>query len=164
VARKSVEVRITAEGRDKGKTFFLTEMSAASAEAWAIRAMGAMARAGSDISLETLAGGAGSMTVLVAAGMKAFLAAPWEDIEPLLAELFGCVQIQPDPGHPEVRRPLVGDDVEEIDTRIRLRDEVIRLHVGFSLADTLLTAVSAMTPAEDESLSDMQIPLPLSEA
>ena len=39
----------------------------------------------------------------------------------LLAELFGCVQIQPDPGHPEVRRPLVSDDIEEIDTRALTR-------------------------------------------
>ena len=47
MARKTKEVTIDKVGsRDHGKTFLITEMSAQAADAWALRAMGAMVRSG----------------------------------------------------------------------------------------------------------------------
>jgi len=46
MARKTATVTISAEGRDKGKTFFLTEMSAERSEEWGERALLALVRGG----------------------------------------------------------------------------------------------------------------------
>lgn len=138
MARKTKPVTITAEGRDKGKQYVLTEMPASQAEAWAFRAFGAMTRAGIDVPEEVVTSG---MAGLAAIGLKAFLAAPWSDAEPLLAEMMACVQVQPDPSKPEILRKLIEDDIEETATRVHLRDEVFALHTGFSIAGSLLNAV-----------------------
>lgn len=153
MARKTLEFLTTADDRDKGKLFYITELPATQAEALAIRAMGAMARAGLELNEETLGGGGGNLAVILGAGLKAFLAAPWEDLQPLLAEIFSCITRIPDASKPDVRRPLIEDDIEEVTTRIRLRDEVIRLHLGFSLADELLRALSAMTDPEGSQIT-----------
>lgn len=133
--RKSATVRIDAEGRDQGKEFLITEMSAARAESWAMRAMGAMGRSGVAIPDDILAGG---IVAFAAIGLKAFMSAPWSDVGPLLAEMMECVQSV----QSAATRALVDDDIEEIGTRIKLRDEVLSLHVGFSLATALLQAVA----------------------
>jgi hypothetical protein len=145
--RKTREVQITSEGRDKGKTFVVTEMSAQRAESWAMRAMGAMARSGVQIPDDVVAGG---IVSFAAAGLKAFMAAPWDDVKPMLDELMECVQIKE-----AITRSLTPDDVEEIGTFVKLRDEVIELHVGFSLAAVLLGAValSQTPPSETTSTS-----------
>lgn len=138
MARKTKTVVITAEGRDTGKHFLLTEMSASQAESWAFRAFGAMARAGIDVPEEVVTSG---LVGLSAIGLKAFLASDWNDVEPLLAEMMACIQAQPDPAQPAIVRKLIEDDIEEPATRARLRDEVFELHTGFSLAGSLLNAV-----------------------
>lgn len=141
--RKTEEVRI-AEGRDAGKVFLLTEMAASQAEAWAIRAMGAMIRGGQPIPDEVLGGGWAALSVLLAAGLRALLRAPWEEIEPLLAEMMGCVQIVPDPGNPTVMRRLIEDDILDVSTRLELREKVFSLHLGFSVAGALSALASAV--------------------
>lgn len=138
MARKTEAVVITTGGRDQGKHYLLTEMPASKAESWAFRAFGAMARAGIDIPEEIVASG---MVGLSALGLKAFLASDWADVEPLLADMMACVQMRPDPDKPDILRTLIEDDIEEPATRARLRDEVFKLHVGFSIADSLLNAV-----------------------
>ena len=50
MARKTKRVTITAEGRDKGKTFLITELPADQAERWAIRALLALIQSGAVIS------------------------------------------------------------------------------------------------------------------
>jgi hypothetical protein len=49
--------------------------------------------------------------------------------------MLACVQIIPDASRPMVRRALVEDDIEEVTTLLRLREEVLSLHTGFSLRD-----------------------------
>jgi hypothetical protein len=77
----------------------------------------------------------------------------YEDIAPLMEEMFQCVTVQPDARHPNVIRPLIdfgtdGDDIEEIATRLRLRAEVFNLHAGFSNAGVPQTSsISDSTPA-----------------
>jgi hypothetical protein len=57
---------------------------------------------------------------------------PWEVAKPLMQEMMACVQIQPGPD-PKIIRRMIPDDIEEVATRLRLRDEVINLHLGFSV-------------------------------
>jgi hypothetical protein len=164
MARKTETTVITAEGRDQGKHFVLTEMAASKAEAWAFRAFGAMTRSGVDIPEEIVTAG---MVGLSAMGLKAFLASDWADVEPLLAEMMACVQFRPDPaGQPQIVRPLIEDDIEEPSTRAKLRDEVFKLHTGFSIAGSLLNAVGLamrylVAGANTETLTDESAQLSL---
>lgn len=137
MARKTKEVTIEGEGRDQGKVFILTEMSATATESWAIRAMGAMSRSGMEIPEEAPAGG---MAAFSAIGLKAFMAAPYHETQPLLAEMMDCVKIK-EALTPDGRR-ITPDDIEELSTIAKLRDEVFELHTGFSLAATLLRAAA----------------------
>ena len=110
-------------GRDHGKTFVLTEMSAAAAEAWAIKALLALARAGVEIPDETT-----GMAGLAVAGLKALQSLDYAAVKPLLDEMFTCVQYQHRPGHP----PQEADpNIEEVGTRLTLRKALFRLHTGF---------------------------------
>lgn len=148
MARKTTTVTIAAAGRDQGKVFFLREMPASQVERWAARALMAMVRSGAQISDEVANGG---LAAFAAMGLRAFGSMPFEDAEPLLNEMFQCVQIIPDPNRPAVIRPLVESDIEEVETRLTLRMEVFKLHVDFSSAAGRLT--SAMRPAAAEGRS-----------
>ena len=135
MARKVKEVVITAEGRDQGKTFVITEMPADQAERWALRALLALQAAG--VSLPDGFEAAG-MAGVAFAGLSALNRIRYEDIAPLLQEMMGCVKYRHRPG--QDAQPLaVGEEcqVEEVATLLQLRAEVLELHTGFSLADKL---------------------------
>lgn len=130
---KTKIVNITAEGRDKGKSFLLTEMPAVRAEKWAFRALGAMAKSGFDIPPHIVEMG---IAGVVAVGLKAILGTDWQETEPLLDELMSCVKsVQPAAAQ---GRPLVDEDIEEVKTLLTLKSEVLELHAGFSVAAYLL--------------------------
>lgn len=131
--RKTLTITGTV-GRDAGKTYLLTEMSASRAEKLAARALLALTRAGVDIPDDLLELG---FSALVALGLRQFGKLAYEDAEPLLDEMLGCVQFVPDVGKMMVTRPLIEDDIEELATRLFLRSEVVALHVGFSIAAEL---------------------------
>ncbi|HET8700174.1 MAG TPA: hypothetical protein VFL97_00705 [Nitrococcus sp.] len=126
--RKTQTITIDAEGRDKGKVFKLTEMPAAQAERWAMRAFFALMNTGVNIpdGLEE-AGLAG----LASIGLQALGRVPYAQAEPLLAEMLDCVQIIPDPAKPNVVRKLFDEDIEEVKTRLELRRAVWSLHTDF---------------------------------
>ena len=147
--RKTADVTITAEGRDAGKVFRLTEMPAARAEKWAMRAFLGMARAGIEIPDNIAnAGLAGIATI----GLKAVGSMSFSDAELLLDEMFACIQAVPDPQNAARVRPLVENDIEEVATRLRLRKEVFDLHVSFSqLVAPLISASAAIQPADAPS-------------
>ena len=133
--RRSREVVIAPiegrENRDAGKRFLITEMSAVAGEAWAIRALGAMVRGGIEIPPEVAKAGMGGLAIMFPlVGAKAFLSAPFEETKPLLDQLLDCVQIV----EPAITRRLLDTDIEEIMTLVRLRNEAIELHTGFSPA------------------------------
>ena len=46
-----------------------------------------------------------------------------------------CVQIEPDPAHPEMIRALIEDDIEEMSTRIAIKREALKLHINFLPAE-----------------------------
>lgn len=143
--RKTSIVTISEEGRDFGKVFLLTEMPAAKAEKWAIRAVLAAAKSGLDMPEGIEQAGMAGIAVLC---LQALPHLNFYDAEPLLDEMFECVQCIPDAKIPNVVRPLIDDDIEEIKTRLRLRSEVLQLHVGFSIpGETSKSTLATPAPA-----------------
>jgi hypothetical protein len=131
MARKQLDIVISAEGRDKGKMFQITEMPASKAEKWAIRTMLALGKSGVDIPDDLAAQG---MAGIASLGIRALTSLNYDDAEPLLAEMFDCVKCVPDPTRPEVTRALVEDDIEEVATRLSLRKDILSLHIDFFTA------------------------------
>lgn len=116
------------EGRDEGKQFEITEMSAAKAEAWAIRALCLLAESGFDVPA-----GEQSFAKVAEFGLTALSKVDYVKVKPLLDEMLACVKYIP-PDHPNTRQPLtVGDTdlIEEVKTLFMLRVEVWKLHANF---------------------------------
>lgn len=130
--RHTKRITVTAEGRDKGKTFLITELAADQAERWAIRAFLGLIQSGVDVSPETLQGG---MAAFAALGIRALGGITWEILEPLLDEMWTCVEFQPT--HSKLPSQSISDginsQIEEVQTRLALRVAVLELHMGFSL-------------------------------
>lgn len=130
--RKTLKFVIDAEGRDKGKTFLLTEMFADEGEAWAMRALLGMISAG--VSMPDDYANLG-MAGFAEMGLKSLPSIKWETLEPLMKEMFDCVQIVVDPKRADATtRPLIREDIEEISTRLKIRMEWGKLHLGFFMA------------------------------
>lgn len=164
MSRKTKEVKINtgnaADNRDFGKCFWLTEMPAKRAEAWADRALITL----SPLSDDTPPGMSG-----LAATLRYVRTIKFTELEPLMDELLNnCVQVfspemeRDGDGVPKVMRRLnnngdVNDDIEEVSTRQYLRAEVMSLHTNFSLAAVILGLIavaSTMTQLPIETTSD----------
>jgi len=128
MARKVKTFTVSADGRDKGKIFVLTEMPATKAEKWALRAFLGLARHGIKIpeGVQRL-----GMVGLAQYGLTLLGQLPYDDAEVLMDEMFQCVKIQPG-SDPNVTRELIEDDIEEVATRMELRKEIFTLHVDFT--------------------------------
>jgi len=126
--------------RDTGKRFKLREMPASQAEEWAIRALSAMARGGTEIPDNIIESGWASVAFF---GISAMMRADYNDTRPLYAEMMACVSSVQELA-PE-GRPLMEEDIEEVATRVFLRDEVFKLHANFSFAEILSRAVDTAT-------------------
>lgn len=121
--RRTEIVEIT-EGRDAGKKYQITEMSAEAAEWWAFRALQAIAGADAELNLQA------PLADMAAQGIKALAKVHPDQARPLLDEMMGCVQILvPATQKP---RPLLDGDIEDVKTRFMLRKAVVELHLGFS--------------------------------
>lgn len=133
-------------GRDheRGWAFYIKEWPAARAEKWIVRFGLALTRSsGVQIPMQWSGLGWQALGVLfmngiLAGGVQA------DEIMPIYDELLECVSIIRDPKARDtatgevVRSQIVSeDDVEEVVTRAWLRDEVFKLHSGFSVADAL---------------------------
>ena len=155
MARKEQLISIRADGRDKGKVFKITEMSAEQAERWAIRAFLALARSGMSLpdGLES-----SGMAGIAALSLKVFGHLQFTEAEVLMAEMFRCLSYIPTPDRPDITRALMEGDIEEVPTRIRLRAEVLSLHTGFSLADVLSILTSLRTSATSSTTQTSQEP------
>jgi len=130
--------------RDNGKTYLITEMSAADAEAWALQAITLIGQAGVNLPEGILNYGMAGLALL---GLDALIKVDFEKAVPLLKKMMDCVKIIPNPANP-IPRPINesegadGADIEEVSTRILLRDAVFELHTGFS-ADAMIRAILA---------------------
>ena len=140
MALKSKQITIE-NGRDKGRVFLITEMSAAHADNWAMRALLALANSGVDLGGLSPQQG---MMGMAGVALDALGRLKADDAIPLLNELLDCVQIIPEGGQP---RPLNMDfnDVEDFTTLWRLRKEVFALHTDF-----LQHAFGKTTGSEEE--------------
>ena len=155
--RRTAEITISSEdpdNRDRGKTFLITEMSAARAEKWAARALLALTSAGVEVPDELENAG---IAAIAAMGLQALSGLTFAQAEPLMDEMFECIQIK----EPAITRRLTEDDIEEISTRILLRGEVLSLHLGFSLAARLSALRLQATQRATDSLSTSTSPEPL---
>lgn len=144
MGRKTLVVEITDEGRDKGKNFIITEMSASQAEKWAMRAFLALMEAGVEVPDGIFSMGFAGIAVW---GIQALGGLSWEKTEPLMDEMWECLSFLPDPKVPKVTRRLVEDDVEEVKTRMTLRKQIIALHTDF------FTAAANSTPRSTATVS-----------
>jgi hypothetical protein len=132
--RKEISITISEENRDKGKTFLIREMASLQAEKWAIRALLALGHANPDLA--DLDAGAG-MAAFAGSAFRAMMSMQFEAAEPLLDEMLSCITVKPDVNNPNITRPLLEDDIEEVTTLMTLRREVFQIHVGFSLPGKL---------------------------
>lgn len=53
------------------------------------------------------------MAAMAEVGIKALAGLKWEVAEPLLAEMWSCVQIMPDSSKPHIVRNLIEEDIED---------------------------------------------------
>lgn len=154
--RRQTLVSITDEGRDNGKHFLITEMSAFAAESWAMRAILAVLRSGGELPKERLDAisqiqwtnedgtpneevAKKGMALIAVTGIELFSGVDPERIKPLLDEMMKCVDFVPDPANLENRHKLFPNEIQEVRTILRLRAEFISLHTGFSLTGALST-------------------------
>ena len=119
---------VTEDGRDLGKTFLITEMSAAEAEDWALQAFFAIMNAGIEIPDEIAEMG---FAGIAAIGLKALGKVPYYMAEPLLKKMMECVKIIPDQKQPNVVRDIIDSDIEDVKTRLSLKKSVWSLHTDF---------------------------------
>lgn len=128
MARKTLNFTVQQEGRDLGKTFVITEMTAARAESWAMRALLALIGGNAQIpeGFERM-----GMAGMAEVGLKALQGLDYKVAEPLLDEMMGCIRVMPDPSKPHVLRKMIDEDTEEVATRIALKTEVWKLHTDF---------------------------------
>lgn len=146
MARNTMQYTITDDNRDNGKTFLITEMPAAQAEAWAMRAI--LALMAGDVELPEGIEKEG-MAGLAKLGIKALAGLQWEAAKPLLSEMFECIQFMPDKTKPDLLNPAVDLVIEEVMTRVKLRGEVWALHTGFSVTAALSKSPQAAVKKEN---------------
>ena len=153
--RRTKSVVIASDGRDKGKTFIITEMPAEQAETWAARALFAVSKSGLDVPLDMLAGGFAGIAAL---GAQALLSASFADAKPLLDEMMDCVAFMPDISKPNtlVSGAMLNSQIEEVRTRLTLRSEVLDLHLGFSVAAKLSQLMAAGRGSQSADLPIIQ--------
>lgn len=145
--RKEKYVEIEADGRDKGKTFYIKEMPSTQAARWADRALLALTHAGVELPPNFREMGMAGMAVM---GLHALMGLNYAEVEPLLDELMECVQFVPSAR--AAPRPLNADeDVEEPLTIMNLRLEAFLLHVGFTMAEIQSSWTSARIPSQGSS-------------
>lgn len=123
MARKTVTITIN-EGRDRGKTFFITEPPCEEIENMVLRAVFGLGRAGVELPPEILQLGAAPTAYAIG---SAFTKIPSRLGLQLAAELMTCVQRV----EGKLNRSLVENDIEDITTRLKLKGEVLKLIFGF---------------------------------
>jgi hypothetical protein len=133
------------ENRDLGKTFLITEWPAAKADRWVQRLAFAAMKGGGSLPLDLRGIGWEGVAIM---GINTMLRGSIDpDIMiPIGDELMECVQIVPDPKQLASVRTVneIAGDIEEVQTRWWLRDQVVSVHTGFSFLDGLSRLMSSI--------------------
>jgi hypothetical protein len=137
------------EGRDYGKVFHITEMSAFAADEWSNRAALALlprlTREVPEDVVQQMSDNPNMATVERIGLILGNISFP--DTRELLKELMDCVKIVPDPNNPNPRPiGMAGSvDIEDVETIHFLRKEAMALHTGFTLAASLFNLLSRVS-------------------
>jgi hypothetical protein len=133
------------DNRDLNKTFLITEWPAARADRWVSRLAFVAMKGGGSLPLDLRGIGWEGVAII---GINTMLRGSIDpDIMiPIGDELLECVQIVPDPKQPSSARAIneLAGDIEEVQTRWWLRDQVVSVHVNFSFLDVLSSLVSSI--------------------
>jgi hypothetical protein len=138
-------------GRDTGKVFVVHEQNVLTVERWTGQAIAVLKGTKGEITPEMArfgyAGAAlGFLNACLAADVDMAKA------QPVLDEMRVAIEIVRDPkNHPEVTSPVRWelDDVEELKTLEWLRSEVVNVNLGFSPAELLSRAASAIRAMQE---------------
>lgn len=129
-------------GRDKGKRFKITEMSAFDAFDWATKALLAMAKSGVNIPdniAEQGMAGVAVVAVRTVGGLE------FMSVKELRDKLMSCVTIYTS-GSTNTRMLSGQDDIEEPQTIYELCRATLEHHMGFSIAEGL-SRLNKKTPS-----------------
>ncbi|WP_063657823.1 hypothetical protein [Candidatus Arsenophonus triatominarum] len=125
MARKEITWTVEENNRDKGKTFFITEMSAWEAEELAQEIYRAMGTADfGSIPTDVIAMGCAGLATL---GLSVLSATSTEMAASISSRLLSTVKISVDTGYRDIK-PF---DFEEVSTIRTLKDKVFELNFGF---------------------------------
>jgi hypothetical protein len=150
MARREAIITISRPGRDQGKTFVLTEMPAVQAEEWFCRTIMLLARSGTEVPPDIFRHGSAAFAAIgISAALSGLGKAPWAEVKPLMDELLACVAFRTPVGSVITVHSQVMSQIEEVETILRLKEEVLSLHVGFSLAAKLSDLRSKAMAAMD---------------
>lgn len=121
--RKTVD--ISGVDRDENKVYRITEMSAWKAEKIGLKIFFAMSDSSVDIPFDVVNAPLAKMVEL---GLVAISKIPFHILEPIFDEMIQCVSFVLPNGQ---SRNLLQDDIEEYMTILKIRKEVLALHLGF---------------------------------
>jgi hypothetical protein len=131
--------------RDNGKTFILTEMPADQGERWCLKARMLIAEATGTPKAEPA--DEGEAAALANMGIDFNNLRIWRALsDPSLDEVWNFIHYQHKPGHPAL--PITTGEnspIEEIETRLLLRAEALKLNLGFSQAAERLSSASGQS-------------------
>ena len=133
---RTATIAITRAGRDQGGVVTITEKPAYQATEWFIRAMQILVRSGADVPPDIMQqGAAGFVTMGIGTVLTGLGKAPWQEVKPLLDELLSCVTSYQPPGAamPIIGLPIILQQIAEPSTVLQIHEEVVSLHLGFSL-------------------------------
>lgn len=118
------------ENRDAGKVFIVTEVSAVQAEEWGLRALMALGTGGITVPQEMADAGLMGVALI---SYQAFMGAREDAVMPLWREMLpACVTQSVSAGVTLPWSPIL---VEEPSTLLQLRQQILELHTGFTLAE-----------------------------
>jgi hypothetical protein len=124
MARKTCNLVIDEEGRDRGKIFVLTELPALDIERWTVRLILALGKNGislPDVQVDSgFAGIAGILWVLIAQISAT-------EADALMATMLEGLKIN----EGKIIRDVMPDDIEEPETLLQIRMAWVDLHAGF---------------------------------
>lgn len=134
MSRRDATITIQHEGRDKGKTFTIQEMPAARAEEFFIRCMMLLAKGGADLPQDFEPTPYGFARIGLQAFLKGISGAQPAEVKLLMHEMMSCVTSYiPPNGIPVTISQQIDEQIEEVVTRLILKEEVVSLHLGFSI-------------------------------
>lgn len=141
------------DNRDAGKTFAVKEASAGQAEEWGLRAMMALGTSGITVPPEIAGAGLVGLALI---GYQAFMGSREDAVLPLWREMLpACVSYVPPLDH-NARMPFNEQLIEEVSTRLILREKIMEVHTGFTLAEIALRlrqVTSAVSSSPNTSTS-----------